>query len=105
MPIRYQRMRSVAVSLGAKEVEHYHGENARHALSKARAVLKRAKVGFKERSAVGDPAAIIATFARGEQCDLAVMGSHGRSALKSLLLRSVTSKVIAAEELPVLVAR
>ncbi|QQQ00822.1 universal stress protein [Lysobacter enzymogenes] len=98
-------MRSVAVSLGAKEVERYHAENARHALSKARAALKRAKVEFDERSAVGDPAAIIAKFARSEQCDMAVMGSHGRSALKSLLLGSVTSKVITAGVLPVLVVR
>lgn len=98
-------MRSVAVSLGAKEVERYHAENARHVLRKARAVLKRARVEFDERSAVGDPAAIIATFARSEQCDFTVMGSHGRSALKNLLLGSVTSKVIAAGELPVLVVR
>ncbi|UZW61921.1 universal stress protein [Lysobacter enzymogenes] len=98
-------MRSVAVSLGAKEVERYHADNARHVLSKARAVLKRAKIEFDERSAVGDPAAIIAKVARSGQCDLAIMGSHGRSALKNLLLGSVTSKVIATGVLPVLVVR
>jgi nucleotide-binding universal stress UspA family protein len=38
-------------------------------------------------------------------CDLIVMGSHGRSGLQSVLLGSVTQKVLALASLPVLVAR
>ena len=39
------------------------------------------------------------------ECDLIVMGSHGRSGLSALLLGSVTSKVLTHGLLPVLVCR
>lgn len=48
-------------------------------------------------------AIIRAAMARG--CDLIVMCSHGRSAIKGLLLGSQTQKVLAHSTLPVLVLR
>ena len=39
------------------------------------------------------------------QCDLVVMASHGRGRVGSLLLGSVTQKVLAPADLPVLVIR
>ena len=48
--------------------------------------------------------AIVAT-AREKACDLIAIASHGRSGLSAMLLGSVTQKVLAHSDLPVLVYR
>lgn len=52
-----------------------------------------------------DPYVAILDTARGEGCDLIVMGSHGRRGLAELLLGSETVKVLTHSEIPVLVYR
>ena len=47
----------------------------------------------------------IVQTARDEGADLIIMGSHGRSGLARLMVGSVTSKVLAAASVPVLVVR
>lgn len=47
----------------------------------------------------------IVDAANKRKCDLIVMGSHGRSGLKGLLLGSQTSKVLTHTKIPVLVLR
>src|SRR5262245_51325146 len=47
----------------------------------------------------------IVEAARGESCDLIVMGSHGRSGLAHLLLGSVAEKVVRKAACPVLTVR
>jgi nucleotide-binding universal stress UspA family protein len=48
--------------------------------------------------------AIIQT-AKKKKCDLIIMASHGRSGVSSLLLGSVTQKVLTHSKIPVLVVR
>ena len=48
--------------------------------------------------------AIIRT-ARAKRCDVIVMGSHGRSGMKALVLGSETNQVLAHTRIPVLVHR
>ena len=48
---------------------------------------------------------MILKLAQSNRCDLIVMGSHGRSPIKSLFLGSVTSKVLGADAVPVLIVR
>ena len=43
--------------------------------------------------------------AKARGCDLIVMGSHGRSGMKALVLGSVTNKVLTHCHIPVLVCR
>jgi nucleotide-binding universal stress UspA family protein len=50
------------------------------------------------------PFRAIIEAAEGSSSDLIVMGSHGRSGVQSLILGSVTQKVLAHTKLPVLVA-
>jgi nucleotide-binding universal stress UspA family protein len=50
----------------------------------------------------GTPYLEIADYAASEQVDLIVMGTHGRSPLPSLLLGSVTQKVLQKAPCPVL---
>lgn len=52
-----------------------------------------------------DPAEAIADTAREHDCDLIVMGSHGRRGLSRLLAGSVTQAVLADAPVPVMVLR
>ena len=47
--------------------------------------------------------AILLAEAKAGKADMIVIGSHGKGALKSLLVGSVTQKVIALGPVPVLV--
>lgn len=98
-------LQAVALKLGVAGTQRYHEENATHALRNVRAAFKRAGVAYRERMAFGDPATMIGEAVKKERCDLIVMGSHGRGAMKSLFLGSVTMKVIAHSKVPVTVVR
>ncbi|MDG2518374.1 universal stress protein [Lysobacter soli] len=98
-------LQAVAIKLGVAGTQRYHEENATHALRNVRAAFKRAGVEYRERMLFGDPAAMIGEIVKKERCDLVVMGSHGRGAMKSLFLGSVTMKVIAQSKVPVTVVR
>ncbi|MBI3466193.1 MAG: universal stress protein [Planctomycetes bacterium] len=54
---------------------------------------------------VGAPAEAIVEFAKRHNCDLIVMGTHGRSGLQHLLVGSVAEKVIRLAPCPVMVVR
>jgi nucleotide-binding universal stress UspA family protein len=72
-------------------------------------VVKAAKAaGVPCRTLVTKPAAPyqgIVAAAKKQRCDVILMASHGRSELGTLLLGSVTQKVLAHSKLPVLVYR
>ena len=98
-------LRGVAFELGLKGTENYHLGNAKYALRQAKQSLARAKLLYSEKLLVGDPAEEIVKYAKTAICDCIVMGTHGRSALKGLLLGSVATKVIAHATTPVTVVR
>ena len=98
-------LNQVAIKLGAEAVRKYHAENARSATRTARAALHRAGIVIDDRTLIGDPAGTIVKFCAKDKCDLLVMGSHGRNAVKSLFLGSVAIKVLSRSTVPVLVVR
>lgn len=53
----------------------------------------------------GAPAALIVECADSEQCDLIVIGTHGRTGLAHLLLGSVAESVVRTANCPVLTVR
>jgi len=53
----------------------------------------------------GDATEVIPWMAQKEQCDLIVMGTHGRTGLKHLLLGSVTEHVLRHARCPVVTIR
>lgn len=55
--------------------------------------------------ASGTPHAGILRAARAAGCDAIAMASHGRGAVKGLILGSETARVLARSKLPVLVSR
>ncbi len=66
-----------------------------------------ANAGLDVESAVidGAPSKQIVTYAEETDCDLIVMGTHGRGGIDRLLLGSVTEKVVRSANVPVLTVR
>ncbi len=66
-----------------------------------------ARAGSPVRSSVriGAPAEEILRFAREDAMDLVVLGTHGRTGLKHLVLGSVAERVVRQAPCPVLVVR
>ena len=59
-----------------------------------------------ERALVdGNPSREIVRYAEDEDCDLVVMGTHGRGGIDRLLLGSVAEKVVRSSSVPVLTVR
>lgn len=56
-----------------------------------------------ERHAGGQPHDMIADYAQENDIDLVVMGSHGRSGVRRVLLGSVTERTLRSTRVPVLV--
>ena len=88
----------------AGPVRYYDGQ-FEAALAPLRPLLARTKLSVVERKAIGDIVPTILDEAKKAKADMIVIGSHGKGALKSLLVGSVTQKVIALSPLPVLVVR
>lgn len=93
----------VAAALGEERVATIHRENTDLCLNSARRRLRRARVVFDEAHALGTASQCIARKAEDGKYDLVLMGSHGRSALKNVLLGSVTARVLSDCKVPVLV--
>lgn len=53
----------------------------------------------------GEPAAEILKVVRDRHCDLIVMGTHGRTGLRHLLMGSIAERVVRKADCPVLTAR
>lgn len=53
----------------------------------------------------GDPGAEIMKGAGDLQCDLIVMGTHGRTGVQRLLMGSVTERVLRASTIPIVAVR
>jgi len=93
----------VAAALGEARVAEIHQENSDDCLKGARQRLKRAGIRFEETHTAGNAPHCISRKAASGKYDIVLMGSHGRSALKNVLLGSVTARVMAECTVPVLV--
>ena len=69
----------------------------------AQARARGVKTATLER--VGTPYQVITEVAQGQKVDLIIMGSHGRTGLKRLLMGSTTERVIGHAPCPVLVVK
>lgn len=104
---------AVAYGLGTEQVDRIRQGNfrgmtdLREAAEDATGYVKeRAEahgLTAAERHAGGRPHDIIADYAADNDVDLIVMGSHGRSGVRRVLLGSVTERVLRSTHVPVLV--
>lgn len=86
-------------------VEDYYRDQAEEVLAPVRAVAEKEGWALRTAYAPGHAADAIAAFAKAEQPSLIVMGSHGHSSLRGMLLGSVASGVLARCQAPVLLIR
>ncbi|HYF60215.1 MAG TPA: universal stress protein [Burkholderiaceae bacterium] len=94
-------LRGAGQFVGKDAVRGYLEDLSRDELKDAVAAAEKSKVAFSTKSVRGPIAQAIAAAARDEDCDLIVLGSKGRSAIKDLLIGSVAQRVAALAEVPV----
>lgn len=84
------------------QLESYYRDEGLRALGLARSVLDKAGVPYHHHIGVGGLAKTILDYAREKQSDIVIMGTHGRGAVKSVLLGSVAAHVVHEATIPVL---
>jgi nucleotide-binding universal stress UspA family protein len=72
-----------------------------HAIAPAAIVLKQAQAAYDVHLVKEDPAQEIARLAAELDCDLIVMGTHGRGRIAGLVMGSVAMKVVHLSTVPV----
>jgi nucleotide-binding universal stress UspA family protein len=103
--VQYPAPSRAARALGKDVVASWHETEAAKALKPAEKALRRAGADATARYAVGTVANELASIVAADRADLIVMGSHGHTGLKSLLLGSVASTVAVSCTTPLLVMR
>lgn len=94
------------VLVSSRELARTEEREAQEALARWRDDAAR-DAGIPVRAVVlsGDPPAEIARWAREQACDVIVVGTHGRSGFRRLVLGSVAERVVRHAPCSVLVAR
>jgi len=88
-----------------QDLETYYQDEGGKALAETCRLLDQAGVPYSKHMRVGSVAETIAQFAKEQQCDQIIMGTHGRSGLKHVLMGSVATDVVRFSEVPVLLVR
>ena len=91
--------------LSREVLNGYYAEQSEAVLAPAQSALAASGLDVRPHHLVGDAAARITQFALEHEIDLIVMGSHGHTALGSVALGSVATKVLASCRVPVLIVR
>lgn len=87
------------------DVDGYYRKEAVESLAPAEKLLNDAAIAFTTFSRTGQIAHEINDHAVKHGIDMIVMGSHGHGVLASVVLGSVTTKVLATSAVPVLIVR
>ncbi len=102
----------VDVSAATELFGEYSGKIAEELMEKAKGILKEAVEKIREKGVeveeiveAGTPAEKIVEVAKKKNVYMIVMGAHGYSGIKRLLIGSVSEKVIRMSDRPVLVVK
>jgi len=92
--------------LGQTVIDSYYKEEAERILAPAEELLLTAGIPFQSHYRVGEVAEEIRLYASKSMIDMIVIGSHGLGAIRSLVMGSVATKVLATTmPTPVLIVR
>jgi nucleotide-binding universal stress UspA family protein len=94
-----------AAVLDKETLKAYYLDEAEKVFKPVRTFFAKQNLAAKYQPKVGSAADVIVDVAGKGDFDLLVMGSHGHGALGSLVMGSVTNKVLAHTKLPVLIVR
>lgn len=91
--------------IGKQNLDDYYADEAQKVLEPVQAFAEKHQFELATLQRVGHAADVIAKTATAGKFDLLIMGSQGHSNVESLLLGSVTSRVMARCTTPMLVIR
>lgn len=104
---------AVAYSLGTEQVDRLRQgkfdemteikQKAEDATAFVNELAAEHGIDVIERHSTGRPSQVIVDYVEDHDIDLVVMGSHGRSGVRRVLLGSVTEKTLRSTHTPVLV--
>lgn len=94
-----------AGTVAGDQIKQYYQDEGLVALKSARERLDAAQMPYTFHIGVGEPAEIIAQYARETSCDQIVMGTRGLGSVGGLLLGSVATKVLHVASVPVLLVK
>ena len=94
-----------AGALNKKVVHDYYAEEAEATFKPIRAFFTKQGIDAEFEHRVGNAGEQIAAVARKGKFELVVMGSHGYGALARMVVGSVTGRVLASCEVPLLIVR
>jgi nucleotide-binding universal stress UspA family protein len=93
----------LAMESSWESVDRLLREDAEEAVGRVQAIAEATDAAIPVETAVmeGKPSREIVRYAEAEDCDLVVMGTHGRGGIDRLLLGSVAESVVRASSVPV----
>lgn len=91
--------------VGSAAVQAYYKDEATAALAPAERLLQEKGITYRSSYAIGEVAEKIDDYVKDNNIDMIVMGSHGHTALKNLVMGSVATRVLAGTSVPVLLVR
>lgn len=97
--------RRAAAWAGKDAIAQYYEEESEVALKPSIDELERRGIAHRTEMRVGDAAPMICATAREGGFDLIAMGTQGHTALGTLMLGSVSAKVLTEAPVPVLLLR
>lgn len=95
----------VSTFIAAAQIKEIHQEDGAKALAGARTLLEQAGIPYKAHVFVGEPAEVLARFANEEGVDEIVMGRRGQNQISTMLLGSVSLKLLNLAAAPVLLVK
>lgn len=86
-------------------LQQYYADEGEKVLKPVREFARMQGWTWRERQAVGHVGDMLADIVDAERPDLLVMGSHGHGAFANAVLGSVSARVLARTQVPVLLIR
>lgn len=96
---------NVKLFIDQDTINEYYREQGMAALTEARSKLDAAGLAYDYHITVGSPAEAIVQYAQEKQIDQIYMGAQGKDKLSSMLLGSVTTRVVNLAKVPVLIVK
>jgi len=103
--VDHERLGRMAPELGSEQIREALTAEGERATSMVAEKAAAANIDTKNIIREGIPAETIVEYAEGEDADVIVMGTNGRSGLDRLLLGSVAETVIKQTEIPVFLVK
>jgi nucleotide-binding universal stress UspA family protein len=91
--------------LKRSDITRMQREHGIATLATAARLLDRAGIKYKTHVLIGNPAELIARFAKRGDFSQIIMGTHGRGMVAGLLMGSVATKVLHFSEVPVVLVK